>query len=90
MKNTKFTDEQMTFALRQAEAGTLVKEVCRKLSVSDQTLYRWQKTCAGTHVMYKTRVDNGTGFRVSVWINGLNFAMCDWISATPGSPWIRG
>jgi putative transposase len=43
MKTSKFTDEQITMALRQAEAGTPVGEICRKLGVSEQTFYRWKK-----------------------------------------------
>lgn len=43
MKTSKFTDEQIALALRQAEAGTLVGEICRKLGVSEQTFYRWKK-----------------------------------------------
>ncbi len=31
MKTSKFTDEQIAMALRQAEAGTPVGEICRKL-----------------------------------------------------------
>jgi putative transposase len=31
MKTSKFTDEQIALALRQAEAGTPVGEICRKL-----------------------------------------------------------
>jgi putative transposase len=34
MKTSTFTDEQTALALRQAEAGTPVGEVCRKLGVS--------------------------------------------------------
>ena len=30
-------------ALRQAEAGTPVEEVCRKLGVSQATFFRWKK-----------------------------------------------
>ena len=30
MKKTKFTGQQIAFALRQAETGTRVAEVCRK------------------------------------------------------------
>jgi len=29
-------------ALRQAEAGTPVGEICRKLGVSEQSFYRWK------------------------------------------------
>jgi hypothetical protein len=31
MKRKRYSDEQIAFALRQAENGTLVEEVCRKL-----------------------------------------------------------
>ena len=37
MKRKRFTDEQIAFALRQAESGVAVKEVCRKLQISEQT-----------------------------------------------------
>ena len=43
MKTSKFSDEQVALALRQAEAGTPVGEICRKLGVSEQTFYRWKK-----------------------------------------------
>jgi putative transposase len=42
MKKSKFTEEQIAFALRQAEIGTRVTEVCRKLGISEQTFYRWK------------------------------------------------
>ena len=43
MKKTKFTEQQIAFALRQAETGTRVAEVCRKLGISDATFYNWKK-----------------------------------------------
>jgi len=43
MKTTKFTEEQIAFALRQAETGTKVAEVCRKMGISDATFYNWKK-----------------------------------------------
>ena len=43
MKKSRFTDEQIVFALKQAESGTLIEEVCRKIGVSQQTFYRWKK-----------------------------------------------
>ncbi|MBA2115227.1 IS3 family transposase ISMex11 [Planctomycetes bacterium FF15] len=50
MKKSKFTDQQIAFALKQAETGTPVDEVCRKLGVSQQTFYRWKKKFAGLGV----------------------------------------
>lgn len=47
MKKSKFTDEQIAFAIKQAESGTPVEEVCRKLGISQQTFYRWKKKFAG-------------------------------------------
>ena len=47
MKKTRYTDEQIAFALRQAETGTPVKEVIRKMGVSEQTFYRWKKLYGG-------------------------------------------
>ena len=35
MKKTRFTNEQIAFALRQAETGTQVAEVCRKMGISE-------------------------------------------------------
>jgi putative transposase len=47
MKRKRFTEEQIAFALRQAEAGTPVEEVCRKMGVSEPSFYRWKKRFAG-------------------------------------------
>ena len=43
MKRSKFTEEQIAFALKQAETGTPVKEVIRKLGITEQTFYRCKK-----------------------------------------------
>ena len=43
MKKTRYTEEQIAYALRQAELGTPVVEVVRKMGVSVQTFYRWKK-----------------------------------------------
>ena len=43
MRRSKFSEEQIALALRQAEAGTPVEEVCRKLGISQGTFFRWKK-----------------------------------------------
>ena len=48
MPKIRFTDEQIAFALRQAEAGTSIGEICRKMSVAEATFYRWKKVNAGS------------------------------------------
>ncbi|MEX1397477.1 IS3 family transposase [Escherichia coli] len=47
MKKSRFTEEQIVFALKQAELGTPVPEVCRKLGISDATFYTWRKKYGG-------------------------------------------
>jgi putative transposase len=42
-KSPQFSQEQIVMALRQAESGTRVTEICRKLGVSEATFYRWKK-----------------------------------------------
>lgn len=46
MKRSKFPEEQIVYALRQADAGTLVGDLCRQLVVSDATFYAWKKRYA--------------------------------------------
>ncbi|MHC2071123.1 IS3 family transposase [Bremerella sp. T1] len=50
MKKSRFTHEQIAFALKQAESGVPVEEVCRKLGISQQTFYRWKKKFDGLGV----------------------------------------
>lgn len=47
MKKSKFTEDQIAFALKQAELGTAVEEVCRKMGISAATFYLWKKKFGG-------------------------------------------
>lgn len=47
MKKGHYTEEQIAFALKQAELGTPVAEVCRKLGITEQSFYRWKKKYGG-------------------------------------------
>ena len=47
MKKGRYTEEQIAFALKQAELGTPVADVCRKLGVTEQSFYRWKKKYGG-------------------------------------------
>ena len=47
MRKKTFSEEQIALALREAEMGTPVTEVCRRLGVSEQSFYRWKKKFGG-------------------------------------------
>lgn len=47
MKKTRYTEEQIAFALKQAETGTRVEEVCRKIGISEATFYNWKSKYGG-------------------------------------------
>ena len=46
MKRSKFSEEQVVYAIRQADAGTPVGDLCRQLGVSDATCSAWKKKYA--------------------------------------------
>jgi putative transposase len=39
MKKTRFTEEQIAYAIRQNEGGEKTRDICRKLGISEQTFY---------------------------------------------------
>ena len=41
MRKSQYTEEQIAFALKQAELGTAVAEVCRKMGVSETHCGAW-------------------------------------------------
>ena len=47
MKRSRFTEEQIVYALKLAESGTAVANVCRKYGISDATFYTWRKKYGG-------------------------------------------
>ena len=65
MKRKRSTEERIAFALRQADSGTTVEEICRKMGVSEPAFYRWKKQFVGMGVTEIRRLnqleeENGT------------------------------
>jgi putative transposase len=50
MRSSRFSNEQIVQALRQAEGGTAVVEICRKMGITETTFYRWKKRFTGLDV----------------------------------------
>lgn len=50
MKKSRFTEEQITYALRQADAGMPVSDVCRQMGIAEATYYVWRKKYANLGV----------------------------------------
>jgi len=50
MKKSRFTEQQIAYALRQSESGVPVEEITRKMGITQATFYRWKKRFAGMGV----------------------------------------
>ena len=46
-RKSKFSEQEIVYALKQVEAGVPMKELCRKYGVSEQTFYRWRSKYGG-------------------------------------------
>ena len=70
MKRSKFSEEQIACALRQAESGTAAGDVCRQLGVSEATFYVWKTKSAHLSVSelrrMRSREEKNTRWKQSV------------------------
>ena len=53
MKKNRFTEEQIRDALRRADSGEAVIEICRQLGVSRQAFYQWRSKYQGMEMMQR-------------------------------------
>lgn len=56
MKKPRFTDSQIIEALKRAEAGLAVRELCRELGISDATFYKWRARFGGMDASLMARM----------------------------------
>ena len=47
MKRSRFTEEQIAYALKQQELGTSVDEICRKMGIAQATFFNWKQKYSG-------------------------------------------
>jgi len=47
MKKSKFTEAQISYAIKQSETGTRVEDICRQMGISQATFFNWKKKYGG-------------------------------------------
>jgi putative transposase len=56
MRKSRFTETEIVYAVKQAEAGVPVPEVARKYGVSVKTVYLWRSKYGGLSANELTRL----------------------------------
>lgn len=56
MRKSKFSDPKIISILNEAEAGTPVKEVCRKHGISSACYYKWKAKFGGLSISELKRI----------------------------------
>jgi putative transposase len=56
MKESRFTDSQIIDALKRAETGLAVPELCRELGISAATFYKWRAKFGGMDASLMARM----------------------------------
>jgi putative transposase len=56
MKTSRFSDEQKLAIVRQAAAGTQIRELCRKHGITEATFYRWRRKYDGLEIAEARRL----------------------------------
>ena len=83
MGKKHFTEEQTAFALRQAESGTSLAEILRKLGIGEQTFYRWKKRFAGFGIAelrpLRTLKEETLDFVADQLVGGQRFRMLTFV-----------
>lgn len=78
MKKSRFTEEQIAFALKQAETGTSTAKVLRRMGISEQTCLRGFLHSLGIHPL--------AGLQPCRLIRAVWPAACDAIAPPDFSP----
>lgn len=47
MRKSRYSEDQITNAIKASESGVKVKEICEELGISEATFYSWKKKFSG-------------------------------------------
>jgi len=53
MKKSRFTEKEISYALKRANSGVAVTNICRQLGVSRQAFYQWRSKYPGIGMMQR-------------------------------------
>jgi len=58
VKNSVFSYEQITYAIKQVETGKSVTQVIHDMGISEQTFFRWKKKYSGMTPSEAKKIDS--------------------------------